>query len=156
MKTMRRIACAAAFAVSALPAVAGTTTVVNVPPPAGTATVGAAPRETVAPAFANAIPNIPGKSLIAAVVTYPPGGKTPSHSHAKSAFITAYVLSGSIRSQVDDGPVTVFKAGQSWSENPGAHHVVSENASTTEPASLLAVFVVDTTEAAGLTSLDPH
>ena len=45
---------------------------------------------------------IPGKSLTAVVVSYPPGGKTPSHRHAASVFIYAHVLSGSIRSQVDD------------------------------------------------------
>lgn len=112
-------------------------------------------RETIAPAFANAIPNIPGKSLIAAVVTYPPGGTSPSHTHAKSAFITAYVLSGAIRSQVDDGEAKVYKAGESWSEAPGAHHVVSENASKTEPASLLAIFVVDSSEKE-LTTFDAH
>jgi quercetin dioxygenase-like cupin family protein len=97
-------------------------------------------------AFNNAIPNIPGKSVIAVVVDYEPGGKTPPHHHAKSAFVTGYVLSGAIRSQVDDGPVQVFKAGESFSEKPGAHHGVSENASTTEPAKLLAIFVVDTAD----------
>lgn len=112
-------------------------------------------RETIAPAFANPIPNVPGKSLIAAVVTYPPGGTSPSHTHAKSAFITAYVLSGAIRSQVDDGEAKVYKAGESWSEAPGAHHTVSENASKTEPASLLAIFVVDTNEPE-LTTFDKH
>jgi len=112
-------------------------------------------RETIAPAFANPIPNIPGKSLIAAVVTYPPGGTSPSHTHAKSAFITAYVLSGAIRSQVDDGEAKVYKVGESWSEAPGAHHTVSENASKTEPASLLAIFVVDSSEKE-LTTFDAH
>ena len=108
---------------------------------------------TVTPAFREAIPNIPGKSLIAVVVNYPPGGKTPAHRHAKSAFITGYVLSGEIRSQVDDGPVQVFKAGESFTEKPGAHHRVSENASATEPAKLLAIFVVDSNEAE-LTTID--
>jgi quercetin dioxygenase-like cupin family protein len=145
------------LAVSAFAAdAAGPVTVVETPPPAGTPTVGKAPRETIVPAFANPISNVPGKSLVAAVVNYPPGGKTPSHSHAKSAFITAYVLSGSIRSQVAGGPVQIFKAGQSWTENPGDKHSVSENASATEPASLLAVFVVDTAETE-LTTIDkPH
>jgi quercetin dioxygenase-like cupin family protein len=104
------------------------------------------PPGTVSPAFREAIPNIPGKSLIAAVVTYPPGGKTPPHRHARSAFVTAYVLSGEIRSQVDDGKVRVFKAGESFSEPPGALHRISENASTTEPAKLLAIFVVDSND----------
>ncbi|MGS1116534.1 cupin domain-containing protein [Castellaniella sp. UC4442_H9] len=98
----------------------------------------------VAEVFNHAITNIPEKSLIAVEVNYKPGEKSPSHWHAKSAFIMAYVVSGSIRSQVEGEPVHVYKAGQTWYENPGAHHVVSENASQTEPAKLLAVFVVDT------------
>ena len=54
------------------------------------------------------------------------------------------MLEGAIRSQVNDGPVTTYKAGQSFSELPGDRHGVSANASETEPAKLLAVFVVDT------------
>jgi quercetin dioxygenase-like cupin family protein len=57
--------------------------------------------------------------------------------------VAAYVLSGAIRSQVDNGEVHVFHAGEHWTEKPGAHHTVSENASTTEPAKLLAIFVAD-------------
>ncbi|WP_279604562.1 cupin domain-containing protein [Methylobacterium sp. J-070] len=100
--------------------------------------------ETVAPAFQSAIPNIPGKSLVSAVVEYPPGAKSPSHHHASSAFVYAYVLSGAVRSQVNEEPARVYRAGESFSEAPGAHHVISENASDTEPARLLAVFILDT------------
>jgi quercetin dioxygenase-like cupin family protein len=100
--------------------------------------------EKVTPQFAQAIPNIPGKSLIAVVVDYPPGGASPPHTHAKSAFIFGYVLSGQIESQVNDGPRKVFHAGESFDETPGARHSVSRNASKTKPAKLLAVFVVDT------------
>jgi quercetin dioxygenase-like cupin family protein len=101
---------------------------------------------TVTPAYRHEIPNLPGKSLVAVVVNYAPGAKSPPHRHAASAFIAAYVLSGAVRSQVDDEPVRVYRAGESWSERPGARHKVSENASTTEPAQLLATFVVDTSE----------
>lgn len=94
-------------------------------------------------AFEHAIPNVPGKSLIALVVTYPPGSKSPSHRHADSAFIYAHVLSGAIRSQVGDEPPRVYRVGEGFHEVPGSHHRVSENASDTEAASLLAVFVVD-------------
>jgi quercetin dioxygenase-like cupin family protein len=97
-------------------------------------------------AFNNAISNIPGKSVVAVVVNYPPGAKSPPHHHAGSAFITAYVLEGAVLSQVDGSPPKVFHAGESFTEQPGAHHEVSANASTTEPAKLLAVFVVDTGE----------
>jgi quercetin dioxygenase-like cupin family protein len=98
--------------------------------------------------FEQAIPNIPGKSLIAFVVDYAPGGASPPHNHAKSSFIYAYVISGSIESKVNDGATRVYKAGESWSEPPGASHPVSRNASKTEPAKLLAVFVVDTDDKA--------
>ncbi len=102
-------------------------------------------QETITPAFQHAIPNIPGKTVTSLVVEYKPGGKSLSHRHG-SAYVIAYVLSGSIRSQVDDGKVQEFKAGESWTENPGAHHVISENASDTEPAKLLAIFIADTKE----------
>jgi quercetin dioxygenase-like cupin family protein len=100
--------------------------------------------ETVTPHFRQTIPNIPGKSLVALVVDYTPGGASPSHTHAKSAFIFAYVLSGEIESQVNEGPKRVYRAGESFYEPPGSRHPVSRNASKSEPAKLLAVFVVDT------------
>ena len=87
---------------------------------------------------------VPGKSLQAVTVSYPPGAKSASHHHANSAFIMAYVISGSIRSRLEGEPARVYHAGETWSEAPGAHHTVSENASDTEPAELLAVFLVDT------------
>ena len=62
--------------------------------------------ETVKPVFQHAIPNIPGKKLVAVVVNYPPGGKSLPHHHAKSAFIYAYVLTGAIRSVVGTEPGT--------------------------------------------------
>jgi quercetin dioxygenase-like cupin family protein len=102
--------------------------------------------ETVRPVFERAIPNVPGKKLIAVEVTYPPGGKSASHFHSQSAFIYAHVLSGAIRSQVDDEPAKVYQVGEGFYENPGSHHRISENASASAPASLLAVFITDPTE----------
>lgn len=99
--------------------------------------------EQVTPVFEHIIPNAEGKSMVAVLVTYPPGGKSPSHHHARSAFIYAYVLSGAIRSQVDDEPAKVYQAGEGFNEVPGSHHRISENASDKNPASLLAIFVVD-------------
>ena len=89
---------------------------------------------TVAPHFERVIPNNPGKSLIAVVVDYAPGGASLPHTHAKSAFIFAYVASGAIESQVNDQPKRVYHAGESWYETPGFSHRVSRNASATEPA----------------------
>jgi quercetin dioxygenase-like cupin family protein len=92
------------------------------------------------------LPNAPGKSIKGVLVEYGPGGYSSGHTHARSAFIYATVLEGAIRSQVNDGPVTIYKAGQSFSELPGDRHGVSANASETQPAKLLAVFVVDMNE----------
>ena len=106
----------------------------------------AAPLAKVSIVFDQPLPNVPGKSMKGVLVEYGPGGSSPAHIHAPSAFIYATVLEGAIRSQVNDGPATVYKAGESFSEFPGDRHGVSENASSTEPARLLAVFVVDTAE----------
>jgi quercetin dioxygenase-like cupin family protein len=112
MMNIRFVACAAVAIATAMPAAAQ---------------VG----ETVTLHFEQAIPNIPGKSLVAQFVDYAPGGASLPHAHAKSAFIFAYVLSGEIESQVNDEPKRVYRAGESWYETPGSIHRVSRNASTT-------------------------
>ena len=96
--------------------------------------------------YQHELPNVPGKSIKGVLVEYGPGGYSPGHTHPQSAFIYATVLEGAIRSQVNDGAVTTYEAGQSFSELPGDRHSVSANASETKPAKLLAVFVVNTNE----------
>jgi len=92
--------------------------------------------------FSKVLPNVPGKVLSAVVVNYAPGGKSGAHHHSGSVF--AYILKGSIRSQVSgESEAKVYKAGESFFEPPGSSHLVSENASATEPASLIAIFVAD-------------
>jgi len=119
-----------------------------------TLSVTAQSEEKVEPVFQHEIPNVDHRSVVAVVVTYPPGAKSKPHHHAASAFIYAYVLSGQIRSQVDGQPAKVYRAGESFSESPGSHHVISENASQTKSARLLAVFVVDPKEHDTLTIAD--
>ena len=96
--------------------------------------------------FDQELPNVPGKSLRVVLVEYGPGAGSSSHRHPSSAFIYARVLEGAIRSKVNDAPERTYQAGESWTERPGDHHQISQNASTTAPAKLLAVFVVDTTD----------
>jgi quercetin dioxygenase-like cupin family protein len=91
--------------------------------------------------FAHDLPNVPGDRLTSLIVSYPPGASSAPHHHAASAFTFVYVLSGTVRSQVEGEPLQVYKTGEHWFELPGAHHVVSGNASNTEPASILVVFV---------------
>jgi quercetin dioxygenase-like cupin family protein len=118
----------------------------------GPSAVAAEPNAAIAsPVFAAQLPNASGKTLTAVLVRYAPGAASPSHHHAGSVF--AYVLSGVVRSQVSTGgSVKDYKAGESFFEPPGSDHLVSANASTTEPASLLAIFVAD--DGAVLTTLD--
>jgi quercetin dioxygenase-like cupin family protein len=106
------------------------------------ATASSAPHNVEKAAFAVSLPNVPGKTLTGIVVSYAPGERSPAHMHAGS--VMAYVLSGAIRSENSaTGPVKVYHTGESFFEPPGSKHLVSENASTTEPASLLAIFVAD-------------
>ena len=116
-----------------------------VAPTAG-GTRGAPLSETVTVAADEPIPNLASKRLVSLIVDYPPGVASGPHRDSPSAFIYAYVLSGEIRSQIDDQPVRVYRAGEAWFESPGAHHRVSANASDTEPARLLAVLIVDAVE----------
>lgn len=100
----------------------------------------------------NALADLPGKRVTVVRVTYGPGGFTPPHRHAGT--VTAYITKGRIRSQLGGGAVEIFEVGQSFFEPPGATHLVSANASNTEMAELIAVFVAD--EGAQLTTmLDP-
>ena len=101
----------------------------------------AAEGATVTPAFAYDLPNLPGQKITGVLVEYAPGAGSPPHHHTTKGAVVAYVLDGAIRSKVNDGAVTVYHAGESWIEPPGAAHAVSANASATEPARLLAVFV---------------
>jgi quercetin dioxygenase-like cupin family protein len=91
------------------------------------------------PVAAEQLPNVPGHSLTAVVVDFAPGGLSPPHRHP--GFVFAYVLSGTIRSRLGDGPVVDYHAGQSWVEPPGTLHSLTQNPSPSEAASLLAVWV---------------
>lgn len=106
------------------------------------------PLDKVEVIASHALPNVPGKRVTIVRVFYGPGGFTRAHRHAGT--VTAYITNGEIRSQLGGGPVETFKVGQSFFEPPGATHLVSANASTTEPAELIAVFVAD--EGAELTT----
>jgi quercetin dioxygenase-like cupin family protein len=108
--------------------------------------------EQVAKIFAKPLANVPGKTLTAFTVDYAPAGVSPPHHHAREAEVFAYVVHGAVRSKVNDEPERVYAAGQFWYEPPGAAHAVSANASTTEPARILAVFVAD--DGAELTIVD--
>lgn len=86
-----------------------------------------------------ALPGEPPREITLVEVTYPPGAGSPAHSHANG--VMAFVISGTITSKVGDEPERTLGAGSAWWEPPGAIHRVSRNASSTEPATLLAIYI---------------
>lgn len=86
-----------------------------------------------------ALTQAPGKSLEALRVNYAPGEASKPHSHDRDAYV--YVLNGHVRSQVEGQALRVYAAGENWFEPAGARHLVSANASDSEPATILVVFV---------------
>ena len=97
--------------------------------------------EVVTPLQRRSLPDVPGKQVVVATVSYRPGQASSAHRHAGSVF--AYVLEGEVVSQLAGEPAVTYKVGQSWYEPPRMPHLVSRNASTTRPAKLLAILVMD-------------
>lgn len=90
------------------------------------------------------LPDAPGRYGVMLTVDYAPGEASPAHRHPGSVF--AYVLEGEVQSQLDDGAIVTYKAGQSWVETPRVLHAVSRNASATRPARLLVWLMVGENE----------
>jgi Cupin domain len=70
------------------------------------------------------------RDWLSAQVDYRPGGFSAPHRHPASGFVFAYVISGTIRSQIEGQPLDVYRAGQSWTEPP-------------KPARLIAYVIAD-------------
>jgi quercetin dioxygenase-like cupin family protein len=85
--------------------------------------------------------DIPGRELLMIKVEYAPGGSDPIHRHNAHGLI--YVLEGTVVMQVKGGKEVTLTAGQTFYEGPDDVHIVGRNASNTEPATFLALFVKD-------------
>ncbi|MFE3164078.1 cupin domain-containing protein [Streptomyces sp. NPDC059224] len=116
------------------------------------AAASARPTDRLEPLLQQALPQVKGKTFTAAIVDLPPDARAAPHRHGQ-AFVYAYVLEGTVRSQLDGKPVTTYHQGQNWVEQPGAHHLLTENTSQTTAARLLVVFVSHTGDS--LKSDDP-
>jgi quercetin dioxygenase-like cupin family protein len=112
--------------------------------PSGTPTPASQhPSETVSPLLKQPLPNVKGKTFTSEIVYFPPNARAVPHRHG-SAFVYAYVLEGTVRSQLAGEPVRTYHQGQNWVEPPGTHHLLTENPSRTKPAKLLVIFVSNT------------
>jgi quercetin dioxygenase-like cupin family protein len=91
------------------------------------------------PVFKQDLPNVSldGWEVTVSEIDMPPGRVGQAHRHP--GFVLAYVLEGEIRTKISDQPEATYKAGQMFYEWPGSTHLVSANASPTQPAKLLAM-----------------
>ncbi|KAA0979157.1 cupin domain-containing protein [Pseudomonas sp. ANT_J28] len=103
-----------------------------------------APSEKVTILQDEMLQNVPGKKALMIEVDYKPGQSSIAHKHEGTAM--AYVLSGSIISQVKGQKAITYKAGEFWYEPAGSEHLVSKNASATKPAKLLVFMVLSPDE----------
>jgi quercetin dioxygenase-like cupin family protein len=101
------------------------------------------PSDKLSPLLEQALPNVEGKTFTSAIVDFPPAARAVPHRHG-NAFVYAYVLEGAVRSQLGGEPARTYRQGENWVEPPGAHHVIAENTSRTQPAKLLVIFISDT------------
>jgi len=85
------------------------------------------------------LPGNPPREIRLVEVNYPPGTGSPAHLHANG--VMAFVVAGTIISQLGEGPEETFHAGEAWWEPTGTIHRVSRNASATVPARLLAIYI---------------
>lgn len=91
--------------------------------------------DKVAVLMKQSLADMAGKVATVLTVDYAPGAVSDAHVHPGSVF--AYVLEGSVVSQVGDEKPMTYAKGQSWYEHPKNPHLVSKNASQTESAKLL-------------------
>lgn len=93
--------------------------------------------------LAHDLPQMDGSRLKASVVEviYAPGATSTAHTHPCP--VIGYVAQGAVRMHFKGDTATVFKAGESFYEAPNGVHLISANASATEPAKLIAYFVCD-------------
>ena len=83
----------------------------------------------------------PDHEVTMLTVEYPPGGSSKPHRHDAQVFV--YVLDGSVTMQVKGGPLRTLKPGDTFYEAPNDEHIVSANASKTQPAKFLVFMVKD-------------
>jgi quercetin dioxygenase-like cupin family protein len=82
-----------------------------------------------------------GKEGVMLTVEYAPGASSGKHRHNAHTFV--YVLEGAIVMLVEGGEAVTLGPGQTFYESPDDIHLVSKNASDSQPAKFLVFFVKD-------------
>jgi quercetin dioxygenase-like cupin family protein len=126
----------------ALGGVASVAAMISVAMLAPVAAQQSAPATKVTPLMKEALPEFPGHEVTILTLDIPPGVSSPAHRHP-GHHVFGYVLEGSYKIKVGDGPEMVLTKGQTFHEAPGQLHAVSANASQTEPAKVLVFMVAE-------------
>ncbi|PJI48639.1 MAG: hypothetical protein CTR55_13335 [Pseudomonas sp.] len=135
------LALAAAVAVGALLWQPGSRPLVSLAESQAGHSTNARPATQVTRLSCEPLVDLPGKVITTLQVDFPPNGFTPAHRHPGA--LTAIVLSGQVRSQMQGMPAQTYRAGQTWFEPSRELHLFAENPSASKPARLLAVIVSD-------------
>ncbi|KAJ9491631.1 hypothetical protein VN97_g1629 [Penicillium thymicola] len=93
--------------------------------------------------YSHKLVGIPNKTIVTLRIEFPPNGSTPPHRHG-GANVSAYVLKGTVLNKMNEDPMKMTEEGGTWFEAPGCHHRISDNASKTEPATVMATMITDT------------
>ena len=101
-----------------------------------------APTTKITPLMKQVIADFPGHEVTMITLDFPPGsGRLPHRHPGHHTF--GYVLEGTYKIKLDDGPEKLLVKGQTFYEAPGQLHAVSRNASDTEPAKVLVVMLAE-------------
>jgi quercetin dioxygenase-like cupin family protein len=97
------------------------------------------PQSNRGPLFKHDLPDLTmeGWEVTVSYVDYPPGRVGQMHHHA--GFVLAYVLEGAVVTKISGQEERTYRVGEMFFEPPGSTHEVSNNASATQPARLLAM-----------------
>jgi len=96
-------------------------------------------QETITSIMSHTLAEASDSEVLMYTVDFPPGFSSPIHRH--DAQVSVYVLEGNVVMQVKGGKELTLGPGQSFYEDPSDIHVVSRNASSSEPAKFL-VFLI--------------
>jgi quercetin dioxygenase-like cupin family protein len=93
--------------------------------------------------FSAPLADVPGHDLVVVDLKFPPttnSDRGGGHRHPGSVYV--YVTEGTLRLGIEGQPIQEVRKGQSFFEPPGVLHTAAESASSTEPASAIAVMIV--------------
>ena len=92
--------------------------------------------------FSELLPDVPGKRMTVVELNFKPASKPKSYAHRHPGSVLVYVTKGTVRFGIEGQGIRTLQAGDTFFEPPGVLHTIAENASSTKPASAIAIMIV--------------